>query len=102
GRHTRFSRDWSSVVCSSDLGAGAMAEKSDGSIPFDLPRVTPAEKRRAGAILAALRERHPDAHCELTHSSPHELLIATILSAQCKIGRAPRGASGGTSMSTHR
>lgn len=60
-----------------------MAEKSDDAIPFDLPRVTPAEKRRAAAILAALRERHPDAHCELTHSSPHELLIATILSAQC-------------------
>lgn len=29
-----------------------------------------------------LRERYPDAHCELTWSAPHELLVATILSAQ--------------------
>ncbi len=29
-----------------------------------------------------LRERYPDAHCELTWSQPHELLVATILSAQ--------------------
>lgn len=29
-----------------------------------------------------LRERYPDAHCELTWSEPHELLVATILSAQ--------------------
>lgn len=54
-----------------------------GEIPFDLPSVSASEKRRAGAILSALRERHPDAHCELEYSTPHELLIATILSAQC-------------------
>ena len=29
-----------------------------------------------------LRERYPDAHCELAWSAPHELLVATILSAQ--------------------
>lgn len=51
-------------------------------IPFRLPRVTAAQKRRAGEILDALRERYPDAHCELDYSSPHELLVATILSAQ--------------------
>lgn len=52
-------------------------------IPFALPEVGAAEKRRAKAILTALRERYPDAHCELNFSSPHELLVATILSAQC-------------------
>lgn len=52
-------------------------------IPFTLPEVDASEKRRAKAILAALRERYPDAHCELDYSTPHELLIATILSAQC-------------------
>ncbi|MFZ4575922.1 MAG: endonuclease III [Phycisphaerales bacterium] len=41
-----------------------------------------ADLARAGRLLEALRERHPDAHCELIHGSPHELLIATILSAQ--------------------
>ncbi|MBI5396375.1 MAG: endonuclease III [Verrucomicrobia bacterium] len=34
-------------------------------------------------LLAALRQTYPDAHCELEHSSPLELLVATILSAQC-------------------
>ncbi|MBL1216887.1 MAG: endonuclease III [Planctomycetes bacterium] len=33
-------------------------------------------------IFRALAKRYPDAHCELDYSSPHELLIATILSAQ--------------------
>jgi len=35
------------------------------------------------ALLDALSRAYPDAHCELNHSSPLELLIATILSAQC-------------------
>jgi len=38
---------------------------------------------RASAILAALPKIYPDAHCELNHRNPLELLIATILSAQC-------------------
>lgn len=50
---------------------------------FDLPRVTATKARRAGEILDALRERYPDAHCELEWRRPHELLFATILSAQC-------------------
>lgn len=37
---------------------------------------------RAVKLLAALREHYPDAHCELDYSTPHELLVATILSAQ--------------------
>ncbi len=51
-------------------------------IPFELPEVSDVEKRRARRILAKLREKYPEAHCELTYSSPHELLAATILSAQ--------------------
>ena len=38
---------------------------------------------RVKKILVALRETYPDAHCELNYSNPLELLIATILSAQC-------------------
>ena len=38
---------------------------------------------RTAAILAALPKIYPDAHCELNHRNPLELLIATILSAQC-------------------
>ena len=38
---------------------------------------------RAGKIIAELKKTYPDAHCELNYSNPLELLIATILSAQC-------------------
>src|SRR5579859_2012212 len=35
------------------------------------------------AILKKLEKQHPDADTELHYSSPYELLVATILSAQC-------------------
>jgi endonuclease III len=38
-----------------------------------------------GSILLTyrkLRERYPDAHCELDHSNPFQLIVATVLSAQ--------------------
>ena len=38
---------------------------------------------RLPEILRRLREIHPDARCALDHTSPFELLVATILSAQC-------------------
>lgn len=60
-----------------------MSWKVADSLPFDLPKVTAADKRRAASLLAALEKHYPDAHCELTYSKPHELLAATILSAQC-------------------
>jgi len=34
-------------------------------------------------VFARLTKAHPDAHCELDHQTPLQLLIATILSAQC-------------------
>jgi endonuclease III len=34
-------------------------------------------------VFARLRKAHPDAHCELDHETPLQLLMATILSAQC-------------------
>lgn len=34
-------------------------------------------------VLERLRAAHPDAHCELNYQTPHQLLVATILSAQC-------------------
>lgn len=37
----------------------------------------------AAEIIRRLKKRYPDAHCALEHTSPFELLIATILSAQC-------------------
>jgi endonuclease-3 len=38
---------------------------------------------RIAAILKGLDEAYPQVECALTHSSPWELLVATILSAQC-------------------
>lgn len=40
-------------------------------------------KARAAALIEVLQRTYPDAHCELDFSNPLELLIATILSAQC-------------------
>ena len=56
------------------------------------PGITPARARResararrqrTGEILARLRREHPDAHTALDHRDAFELLVATILSAQC-------------------
>jgi len=38
---------------------------------------------RAQEIMARLRRMYPDARCSLNFSTPHELLVATVLSAQC-------------------
>jgi len=38
---------------------------------------------RTGRILDRLKRAYPDAHCALDHRTPYELLVATILSAQC-------------------
>jgi endonuclease-3 len=62
------------------MSGRALANKED--LPFALPKVSAAEKKRAAALLAALELHYPDAHCELDYRSPHELLVATILSAQ--------------------
>lgn len=40
-------------------------------------------KQDGQAIIAILRKMYPDAGCELNYSSPFELLVAVILSAQC-------------------
>jgi endonuclease-3 len=41
------------------------------------------KEARAGRVIRGLQAAYPQAHCELNYSSPLELLIATILSAQC-------------------
>ncbi|MEO7965911.1 MAG: endonuclease III, partial [Gemmatimonadaceae bacterium] len=47
------------------------------------PRTREALSAYATAVYAALAALYPDAHCELDFRSPFELLVATILSAQC-------------------
>jgi endonuclease-3 len=48
-----------------------------------VPETALALKRRARRMGRALASIHPDAHCELDFTSPLELAVATILSAQC-------------------
>ena len=43
----------------------------------------PDQSKRTLAILSRLKTAYPDAHCELNYSTPLQLLVATILSAQC-------------------
>lgn len=42
---------------------------------------------RIGRIISALKGAYPDARCSLDHANPLELLVATILSAQCTDAR---------------
>lgn len=44
---------------------------------------TDEQNKRARAIERRLAKAYPDAHCTLDYTSPLELLVATILSAQC-------------------
>jgi endonuclease III len=40
-------------------------------------------RKRMEQVLPVLTRTYPDAHCRLDHSNPYQLLVATILSAQC-------------------
>jgi endonuclease-3 len=44
-------------------------------------------KQQAQRVVAALERLYPDATCALVHKNPYELLVATILSAQCTDAR---------------
>jgi len=43
----------------------------------------PEKKKRAAAIRTRLAKEYPDARCALNFSNPLEILVATVLSAQC-------------------
>ncbi|MBK8002901.1 MAG: endonuclease III [Gemmatimonadetes bacterium] len=64
------------------------AKKRPGKAPARaVARRLPPAAVRIGEILARLKQAYPDAHCALEHTSPYELLVATILSAQCTDAR---------------
>jgi endonuclease-3 len=68
--------------------SGKAAAKATAPIASKAVRKAPSEtqlgrKRRARRMKRLLAEAHPDAHCELNHTTPLELAVATILSAQC-------------------
>lgn len=48
-----------------------------------MKKVRDVPEKRIGEILKLLKKEYPDARCSLDYTTPFELLIATILSAQC-------------------
>jgi endonuclease III len=58
-------------------------DRKKQGLTADAPKAQGTNPKRVAAILAKLDAAYPDATCELKHRSPFELLIATILSAQC-------------------
>jgi endonuclease-3 len=63
----------------------APSEKTKATNPASTKRPSRGDLApdRIAAILRGLDEAYPEVECALTHSSPWELLVATILSAQC-------------------
>jgi len=47
------------------------------------PKTAAERKARIAEILRRLDKMYPDANCALIHQDPWQLLVATILSAQC-------------------
>jgi len=75
GRAARAARGGAVAAASAAGGA----RKSASGLAFGRG----ANPARVGAILQGLDKAYPEANCELVHKSPFELLISTILSAQC-------------------
>ena len=63
------------------LAKGRPARKAAKAARQDRPAGT--DPKRVAAILAKLDQAYPDATCELNHKNAFQLLMATILSAQC-------------------
>jgi endonuclease III len=58
-----------------------MARRAAPNIP---PNETLSQKRRrTGKLIERLKAAYPDARCSLNYTNPLELLVATVLSAQC-------------------
>jgi endonuclease-3 len=71
GKNPAPARKFASAKRAADPAAKSASRKGD------------LAPERIAAILKALDEAYPNADCALTHRTPWELLVATILSAQC-------------------
>ncbi|MEQ1945760.1 MAG: endonuclease III [Bryobacteraceae bacterium] len=61
----------------------AFTNTSIAAAPVAKPKNAAERQARVTAILKKLDEMYPNVTCALNHSNPWELLVATILSAQC-------------------
>jgi endonuclease-3 len=73
----------SAIKGSAKGGAKSPAKRLPGPATPAKSKKLEEEKQRVRTIISRLKKAYPDAKCSLNHSSPFELLIATILSAQC-------------------
>ena len=65
-----------------------MTQRPQTALP---PKETRSQqRRRTGQLIKRLKAAHPGARCSLNYSNPLELLVATILSAQCTDERVNR------------
>jgi endonuclease III len=67
--------------------AKARSSPKNSNKPVRFSETPEARKARAARIIDLLEDNYADAHCSLTHSNSFELLISTILSAQCTDAR---------------
>jgi endonuclease-3 len=63
--------------------ASAPKRPSAGLVDLAPADVSPAERGRAREVVRRLRKRYPEARVMLDHRSPWQLLVSTILAAQC-------------------
>jgi endonuclease-3 len=78
--HKQKTKTAKNIAKSTEIEATKMAATGRPKTPAARPDTSPA---RVAAILAGLDAAYPEAICELTHANPFQLLISTILSAQC-------------------
>jgi endonuclease III len=65
-----------------------MARPRQSALPFK--ETLSQQRTRTDQLIERLKAAHPDARCSLSYSNPLELLVATVLSAQCTDERVNR------------
>lgn len=83
GLHTRVARPSPAVRPLDRAGAAAKTSAPPAKKGKPEPGYNPLAPERIAEILKRLDARYPTATCALTHHNAWELLVATILSAQC-------------------
>ena len=60
------------------------------SLPGRRRKRCPRQRKRTRQLIDRLKAAYPDARCSLNYANPLELLVATVLSAQCTDERVNR------------
>src|SRR5690606_40482872 len=88
-RHTRFSRDWSSDVCSSDLATPSSKLSNKASTPRPSPPKAPPPAKETPA--ASPSKSPPVSRCELLFCGPPSQFVRRALrSEERRVGKEGR------------